>query len=409
MNPILIAGVDLGTTRTCAVIAEIPQDPILRRDLNILGVGQAKTTGMQDVITHIDETTESIKTAIAEAELMASAEVDRVYVGIRGDHIKTMVSPGIVAVKDEEISYADIERVHEIAKAVAFPPDRELLHAIPREYIVDGQRGIKDPVGMMGTRLEAELYLVTGSSLAAENIRRSVYRAGYEVEGLVLEPLAAARSVLTVDEKEVGVAVVEVGDATTNIAAYYDGEIRHLAVLPLGGAAVTNDLAQGLSIPFAEAKEAKHRFGVACSQLVDPKEMVQLDGVSGGSTRPVARELIAHVIQARMDELLVMAHAELEKQEMLQKLSAGIVLSGGASALQGITNLAQQVFAAPVRIGSPGEELSGIADSVGRPRFSTAVGLVLHGFDRYKETGLGASNLSSGLIGNVKKWLREFF
>ncbi len=409
MNSILIAAVDLGTTRTCAVIAEVPQDPRLRRDLSILGVGQAKTAGMQEMITHIDETTESIKDAISEAELMAGTEVDNVYVGIKGDHIKTMVSPGIVAVEDEEISHSDIEKVHEVARAVAFPPDRELLHAIPQEYVVDGQRGIKDPLGMRGTRLEAELYLVTGSALAAENIRRSVHRAGYRVEGLVLEPLAAARSVLTVDEKEVGVAVVEIGDATTNIAAYYDGEIRHLAVLPLGGSAVTNDLAQGLSIPFAEAKEAKNKFGVACSQLVDPKETVELTNISGSSARPVARELIAHVIQARMDELLMMAHAELEQQEILPKLSAGIVLSGGGSALQGITNLAQQVFAAPVRIGFPGEELSGIADSVGRPRFSTAAGLVLHGFDRYKETGLGSSNLSSGLVGKTKKWLREFF
>ena len=409
MNQILIAGIDLGTTNTCAVIAEVPQGPILRRELNILGVGQAKTAGMQEVITHIDETTESIKAAMAEAELMAGAEVDGVYVGIRGDHIKTMVSPGIVAIQDDEISHSDLERVHEVARAVASPPDRELLHAIPQEYVVDGQNGIKDPVGMMGTRLEAELYLVTGSALAAENIRRSVHRAGYQVEALVLEPLAAARSVLTVDEKEVGVAVVEIGDATTNIAAYYDGEIRHLAILPLGGATVTNDLAQGLSIPFAEAREAKEKFGVACSQLVDPKEMVQLPSLSGVPNQSVARELIAHIIQARMDELLVMAHTELERQGLLSKLSAGIVLSGGASSLQGVTNLAQQIFAAPVRSGVPGEELSGIADSVGKPRFSTAVGLVLQGFDRYEETGFGSSNMSSGLVGKMKKWLREFF
>ncbi|HIF38203.1 MAG TPA: cell division protein FtsA [Gemmatimonadetes bacterium] len=306
MNPILIASVDLGTTKTCAVIAEVPQDPILRREINILGVGQARTVGMQEVITHIDETTESIRAALAEAELMAGVEVDRVYVGIRGDKIQAMMSPGIVAVQGDEISRHDIERVHEVARAVAFPPDRELIHAIPQEYIVDGQRGIKDPVGMRGTRLEAELYLVTVAALAAENIRRSVHRAGYQVEDLILEPLAAARSVLTVDEKEVGVAL-EIGDATTNIAAYFDGEIRHLAVLPLGGVTVTNDLVQGLSIPFAEAKKTKEMFGVACSQMVDPKEMIELPGLGGGQTRQIARELIAHVIEARMDELLVMA------------------------------------------------------------------------------------------------------
>ncbi len=409
MNPILIASVDLGTTKTCAVVAEVPQDPILRREINILGVGQARTVGMQEVITHIDETTESIRAALAEAELMAGVEVDRVYVGIRGDKIQAMMSPGIVAVQGDEISRHDIERVHEVARAVAFPPDRELIHAIPQEYIVDGQRGIKDPVGMRGTRLEAELYLVTVAALAAENIRRSVHRAGYQVEDLILEPLAAARSVLTVDEKEVGVALVEIGDATTNIAAYFDGEIRHLAVLPLGGVTVTNDLVQGLSIPFAEAKKTKEMFGVACSQMVDPKEMIELPGLGGGQTRQIARELIAHVIEARMDELLVMARAELEREGLLSRINAGIVLSGGASALQGINNLAQQVFAAPVRNGFPGEELAGIADSVARPKFSTAVGLVLSGFDRYKKTGLGSSNLSSGLIGKTRKWLREFF
>ncbi len=409
MNPILIAGVDLGTTKTCAVIAEVPQDPMLRREINILGVGQARTVGMQEVITHIDETTESIKNALAEAELMAGAEVDRVYVGVRGDNIQAMMSPGIVAVQGDEISRHDIERVHEVARAVAFPPDRELIHAIPQEYVVDGQRGIKDPLGMMGTRLEAELYLVTVSALAAENIRRSVHRAGYQVEDLILEPLAAARSVLTVDEKEVGVALVEIGDATTNIAAYVDGEIRHLAVLPLGGHTVTNDLVQGLSIPFVEAKKTKELFGIACSQLVDPKEMIELPGLVGGQTRQVARELIAHVIEARMDELLVMTRAELQREGLLSKLNAGIVLSGGASALQGVNSLAQQVFAAPVRNGSPGEELAGIADSVARPKFSTAVGLVLSGFDRYKETGFGSSSLSSGLIGKMRKWLREFF
>lgn len=409
MNPILIASVDLGTTKTCAVVAQVPQDPILRREINILGVGQARTVGMQEVITHIDETTESIRAALAEAELMAGVEVDRVYVGIRGDKIQAMMSPGIVAVQGDEISRHDIERVHEVARAVAFPPDRELIHAIPQEYIVDGQRGIKDPVGMRGTRLEAELYLVTVAALAAENIRRSVHRAGYQVEDLILEPLAAARSVLTVDEKEVGVALVEIGDATTNIAAYFDGEIRHLAVLPLGGVTVTNDLVQGLSIPFAEAKKTKEMFGVACSQMVDPKEMIELPGLGGGQTRQIARELIAHVIEARMDELLVMARAELEREGLLSRINAGIVLSGGASALQGINNLAQQVFAAPVRNGFPGEELAGIADSVARPKFSTAVGLVLSGFDRYKKTGLGSSNLSSGLIGKTRKWLREFF
>ena len=303
MHSILIAGVDLGTTKTCAVIAEVHEDPFLRRELKILGVGQAKSTGMRQVVTHIEETTESVKAALEEAELMAGVHVDRVYVGISGEHIRAMKSPGVVAVSEDEVSRFDLQRVHEVARAVAHPPNRELLHAIPQDYIVDHQRGIKDPIGMVGTRLEAEVYLVTGSASAAENIRKSVQRAGYRVQELVLEPLAAARAVLTEDEKEVGVAMVEMGACTTDLAAYYNGEIRHVAVLPAGGITVTNDLVRGLSIPFAEAKKAMEHFGVAFAQMVDPQETVELPGPSPGQKRHVARELIAHVMEQRLDEM----------------------------------------------------------------------------------------------------------
>ncbi len=398
MHSILIAGVDLGTTKTCAVIAEVHEDPFLRRDLKILGVGQARSTGMRQVVTHIEEATESVKAAMDEAELMAGVKVDRVYVGISGEHVRAATSPGVVAVVDEEISSFDLRRVHEVARAVAHPPDRELLHAIPQDYIVDHNPGIKDPLGMVGTRLEAEVYLVTGSSSAAENIRKSVQRAGYRVQELVLESLAAARAVLTEDEKEVGVAMVEIGACTTNLAAYSDGEIRHIAALPFGGSTVTNDLVRGLSVPFAEAKRAKEQFGVAFAQLVDPQEMVELPGPSPGQTRHVARELIAHVVEQRLDEMFGLIHAELERHGLLNKLGAGIVLTGGASTLHGTVELAQQVFAAPVRSGVPGEGLTGLADSVGRPRFATAAGLVLYGAFRYEETGDGASTLTCGMV-----------
>jgi cell division protein FtsA len=409
MHSILIAGVDLGTTKTTAVIAEIHDDPYLRRDLKILGVGQARSTGIRQVITHIEEATESVRTALQEAELMAGVKVDRVYVGISGEHVRAATSPGVVAIMDDEISSFDLRRVHEVARAVAYPPDRELLHAIPQDYIVDQHPGIKDPLGMVGTRLEAEVYLVTCSASAAENIRKSVQRAGYRVQELVLDPLAAARSVLTEDEKEVGVAMVEIGACKTNLAAYTDGEIRHIAVLPFGGTTLTNDLVRGLSVPFAEARRAKEHFGVAFAQLVDPRETVELPGPSPGQKRHVARELIAHVIEQRLDEMFGLVHAELEREGLLNKLGAGVVLTGGSSTLFGTVELAQQVFAAPVRSGFPGEGLAGLADAVGRPKFATAAGLALYGADRFEETGEGASTLGSGLVSKVGSWLKEFF
>jgi cell division protein FtsA len=409
MKSILIAGVDLGTTKTSAVIAEVHDDPFLRRDLKILGVGQARSAGVRQVVTHIDEATESVRAAMEEAELMAGVKVDRVYVGISGEHIRGATSPGVVAVADEEISVGDLRRVLDVACAVAHPPDRELLHAMSQDYIVDHQPGIKDPLGMVGTRLEAEVYLVTCSTSAAANIRKSVQRAGYRVQELVLESFAAARSVLTEDEKEVGVAMVEIGACTTNLAAYFDGEIRHTSVLPFGGATLTNDLVRGLSVPFAEAQRAKEQFGVAFAQLVDPRETVELPGPSPGQKRHIARELIAHIIEQRLDEMFALVHAELDREGLLQNLGAGIVLTGGACSLYGTVDLAQQVFAAPVRSGVPGEGLSGLADSLGRPKFSTVAGLVLYGADRYEQTGAGASTLTSGLVSKVGSWLKEFF
>ncbi len=410
MRANLIAGLDIGTTKTCAVIAEIGGDPRRRVELKILGVGQAKTSGMRrEVVTHIEETTESIRNALKEAELMAGATVDRVYTGIAGEHIQATNSSGVVAVAGDEVGVGDVTRVHEVARAVAIPQDRELLHAIPQEYMVDNQGGIKDPVGMAGTRLEAEVYIVTGASAAATNLRKAVSRAGYRVQEVVLEPLASARAVLTEDEKEVGVAMVEIGGGTTDLAVYYEGKIRHIAILPFGGITVTNDLVKGLSIPFAEAQRAKELYGVAFAQLVDPQETVELPGPSPGQQRHVARELIAHVVEQRLDEMFGLVQEELEGQDLMSKLGAGIVLTGGAVTLQGTVELAQQVFAAPVRAGVPDEGLVGLADSVARPKFATAAGLALYGADRFLETGEGASTLASGYLAKAIAWLKEFF
>jgi cell division protein FtsA len=409
MRANLIAGLDIGTTKTCAVIGEVAGDP-RRPGLTILGVGQARTGGVRgDMVTNIEEMTESIRASVKEAELMAGATVDRVYAGIGGDHVRASASMGVVAIADEEVTPDDIERVHVVARAVALPPDREMVHAIPQEYRVDHQRGIKDPLGMSGVRLEAEVFLVTCGASAAANIRKSVNRAGYRVQELVLEPLAGARAVLTEDEKEVGVCMVEIGASTTDVAAYYEGKIRHVCVLPFGGSTLTADLVRGLSIPWAEAQRAKEHYATAFAQLVDPRETVEVPGPSPNQKRAVARELIAHIVEQRVDEMFSLVHQELADADLVDKLGAGLVLTGGTVALPGIVELAQQVFAAPVRYGVPREGLGGLADSVARPKFSIAAGLALWGADRFNDTGEGASTLTSGVITKLGTWLKEFF
>jgi cell division protein FtsA len=410
MRTNLIAGLDIGTTKTCAVIGELTGDERRRPEVRVLGVGQCRTGGFRgERVTNLEETTTSIRTALEEAELMAGQSVDRVYAGLSGDHIEAWSSMGVVAVKDDEVTPGDVARVHEVARAVALAPDREMLHAIPVEYIVDHQRGIKDPVGMSGTRLEAEVYLVSCGSTTAGNIRKAVTRAGYAVQELVLEPLAAARAVLTEDEKEVGAATVQVGAGSTELAVYYEGKIRHVAVLPVGGTTVTSDLVKGLSLPFAEAARAKETHGAASAQFVDPHETVEVPGPAPGQVRHVARELIAHIVEQRLDELFGLIQRELDRNDLSDNLGAGVVITGGSAALPGMVELAQQVFAAPVRLGLPGEGLGGLADSVGRPRFTTAAGLALWGADRFAETGEGASTLASGVASRMKAWIREFF
>lgn len=410
MTANLIAGLDIGTTKTCAVIGELNGDPAGRRALKIRGVGQARTSGVRgDTVTNIEATTETIRQALREAELMAGVTVDRVYAGIAGDHIVARPSMGIVRVAGDEITPADVDRVHEVARAVPLGRDRELLHAIPTDYCVDYQPGIKRALGMAATRLETEVFLILSSSSAAENIRKAVSRAGYGVQELVLEPLAAARAVLTEDEKEVGAAMIEIGGASTEVAVYQDGRVRHIAVLPLGGDTLTSDLVKGLGVPWAEAQKLKEMHATAIAGMVDPQETVEMQGPTPGQTRQVARELIAHIAEQRLDEILGLVRSELERHDLLWRLGAGIVLTGGAAALPGTVELAQQIFPMPVRVGVPGEGLSGLADAVGRPRFATAVGLALHGVERFSETGEGATTLTSGVMSKMGMWLKEFF
>jgi cell division protein FtsA len=409
MRSNLIAGLDIGTTNTCAVIGEIVTDP-RRPGLKIMGVGQARTGGLRgDMVTNIDEITESVRASMKEAELMAGVTVDRVYAGIGGDHVRASNSMGVVAISEDEVTADDVDRVHIVARAVALPPDREMIHAIPQEYRVDHQRGIKDPVGMAGVRLEAEVFLVTCQITSSANISKAVNRAGYRVQELVLEPLAGGRSVLTEDEKEVGVAMVEIGASTTDVAAYYEGKVQYVSILPFGGSTLTADLVRGLAVPYAEAQKAKEQYGTAFAQLVDPRETVEMPGPAPGQRRAVARELIAHIIEQRLDEMFGIVQQELQEAGLLDKLGAGIVLTGGTVAIPGIVELAQQIFASPVRVGVPSEGLGGLADSVRRPRFAVASGLALWGADRFAETGRGASTITSGVFTKLGTWLKEFF
>ena len=317
MRSKLIAGLDIGTTNTCAVIGETVGDP-RRPSLKILGVGQARTEGLRgDMVTNIEEITESVRSSMKEAELMAGVSVDRVYAGIGGDYVRAWNSMGVVAISEGEVSRDDMERVHIVARAVALPPDREMVHAIPQEYRVDDQQGIKDPLGMAGVRLEAEVFLVTCQIAGSTNIRKAVNQAGYCVQEMVLEPLAGGRAVLTEDEKEVGVVMVEIGASTTDVVAYYEGKVQHVSILPFGGKTLTADLVRGLSVPYAEAKKAKEHFGIAFAQMVDPRETVEMPGPSPGQIRAIGRELIAHIIEQRLDETVSYTHLTLPTSDLV--------------------------------------------------------------------------------------------
>jgi cell division protein FtsA len=409
MRPNLVAGLDIGSTKTCAVIGEvlleIGREPVVK----ILGIGQTRTGGMRrEVVTDIEGTTESVRAALKEAELMAGVTVERVFTGVAGEYIHARTSNGVVAVGGEEIRGDDLKRVHEVARAVVVPADREVLHVLPQEYIVDHQSGIRDPIGMAGTRLEAEVYIITSSLAATQNLRTAVSRAGYRIEATVHEPIGTSLAVVTDDEKDVGVALVDLGGATTELAVFRDGKMRHLASIPWGGGTVTNDLAKGLSITYTEAEKAKERHGVAFAQLVDPRETVELPGPGPGAKRQVARELIAHIIEQRLDEILGLVARELENAGESGKLGAGAVLTGGGAALIGAVDVAQHAFGMPVRMGVPGDGLVGLADTVRKPQFATATGLAIFGANIIAEHG-GGVGFGQGAVGKVLGWLKEFF
>src|SRR5512146_1548101 len=409
MNPErLVAGLDIGSAKTTAIIAEVEGDLPKHPTIKILGVGQARTTGMRrGVVSDIEETTRSIRKAMQDAERMA------------GEHVQAMTSKGIVAVSHDEINKSDVDRANEVARAQSIPQDRELLHAIPQEYTVDKNVGIRDPIGMSGTRLETEMYLVTIGSSPAINLRKSVERAGYRVRELVLEPLASALAVLTEDEKELGVGLVEMGAGTTDLAVFHEGKIRHLGTVSFGGNNVTSDIVHGLGVTQADAERLKERYGCAYEPLLaDSNEVIQLPSTVAQGDRQIPRELLAHIIHQRMDEIFGLVNREIVDAGFSGRLSAGVVLTGGAAAIQGATELASDVFGTGVRVGTPAESVGGLSDSVEASRFATVVGLALCGANRM---ALGAAGSAGGrrrgvsapgmdrLAQRVKTWLQDFF
>ncbi len=404
----LVAGLDLGTTKTCAVIAEATGDarvPTMR----VLGVGLAKGSGMRrGVVRDIEETTRTIVQALRDAERMAGVRVQALTCGIAGEHVSARSSPGLAAVTSDEITREDVKRVEDAARAVNLGPDQELLHDIPQEYRVDNQGGISDPLGMTGLRLEVDMYLVSVQSTAVQNLRKSVERAGYRVAEVVLEPLAASLAVLAEEEKELGCALVELGGGATSVAVFREGKIRFVWSYPFGGGRVTSDIVQGLQVTQADAERLKEKWGVAYEPLVDPNETLELPATPGQGTRIAKRELLAHIIHQRVDEILGLVNGQIDSAGYAGRLPAGVILSGGGAHLAGVVELAREVFAMPARAGEPNRGITGLVDSVQAPRYAVPVGLALYAA-RQRMPAAGDRDPVGRMFGPVKRWLQDFF
>jgi cell division protein FtsA len=401
-------GLDIGTTKISAIIAEVEKGGSVK----IVGVGVAPSEGLRrGVVVNLEKTVASITKAVEEAERMSGIPIKAVYAGIAGDHIRSINSRGVIAVsgRESEITPADVERVVEAAKAVAIPMDREIIHVIPQGFIVDDQDGVKDPVGMSGVRLEAEVHIITGAVTAAKNMCRSIQRCGLKVNDLVLEPLASAHAVLAPDERDMGVVLLDVGGGTTDVAVFYEGSVRHTAIVPLGGSNVTSDIAIGLRTPIDRAEEIKIQHGCALAAMVKPEEDLVVPGVGGRPDKRISRHLLASMIEPRMEEIYQLANRVVKKHHYADLLGAGVVITGGSSLMEGAVELAEQVFQMPVRRGVP-SGLTGLAENVRDPRHSTGVGLILHALDaEVSENGNGSGGDGREPLDRLLDWFRGLF
>ncbi len=403
----LIVGLDIGTSKVVAIVCEITGHD----KVEIVGIGSHPSRGLKKgVVVNIESTVQSIQRAIEEAELMAGCEIHSVYAGIAGSHIRSLNSHGIVAIRDNEITANDVERVIDAARAVAIPADQKILHILPQEFIIDNQEGIKEPIGMSGVRLEAKVHMVTGAVSAAQNIIKCVRRCGLEVDDIILEQLASSLAVLTDDEKDLGICLVDIGGGTTDIAVFTDGSIRHTAVIPIAGDQVTNDIAVALRTPTQYAEEIKVKYGCALTQLSNPEETIEVPGVGDRAARRLARQTLAEVIEPRYEELFTLIQAELRRSGFEDLIAAGVVLTGGSSKMEGVIDLAEEIFHAPVRLGLP-QHVSGLVDVVRNPIHATGVGLLLYG-NRQRYAKRPSVKMSGGVTGiweRMKNWFQGNF
>jgi cell division protein FtsA len=401
----IVVGLDIGTTKICAVVAEVGGGSV-----NVIGIGSHPSVGLRKgVVVNIESTVESIKKAVEEAELMAGCEISSVYAGIASGHVTGFNSNGIIAIKGEEISQSDVDRVIEAARAVAIPMDREVIHVLPQEFIVDGEGGINNPVGMAGVRLEARIHIVTGAVTSAQNIVKCANKAGLDVCDIILEPIASCESVLTPEEKEVGTALIDVGGGTTDLAVFAGNNIKHTFVLSLGGNNMTNDISVGLRTPMAEAERIKLKYGTCLGDRVGNDETIEISDLSGRGTRKLPRQILAEILEPRVEEIFSLVKRELLQAGMKNAISSGIVLTGGASLLEGMSEIAESVFEQSVRIGTP-QGISGLVDVVNNPMHATGVGLVIYGAkhqEKRKKFRIRDNNIFNRIMRRMKAWVKE--
>ncbi|WP_045225333.1 cell division protein FtsA [Methyloterricola oryzae] len=403
----LIVGLDIGTSKVAAIVGELNEDG----EIEVIGIGSHPSRGLKKgVVVNLETTVQSIQRAIEEAELMAGCRIHSVYAGIAGSHISSMNSHGIVAIKDKEVTQSDVDRVIDSARAVAIPADQKILHILPQEFVIDRQEGIKEPIGMSGIRLEARVHIVTGAVSAAQNIVKCIRRCGLEVEDIILEQLASCSAVLTEDEKDLGVCLVDIGGGTTDIAVFTDGAIRHTAVIPIAGDQVTNDIAVALRTPTQHAEEIKIKHACALTQLAKLEETIEVPSIGERPTRQISKLNLAEIVEPRYEELLLLVQAELRRSGFEDLIAAGIVLSGGSARVEGLVELAEEIFHMPVRMGIP-QYVTGLNDVVRNPVYATGVGLLLFGkqHNPLVERGALVGGGFRGIWAKMKNWFQGNF